>query len=247
MSQTNTNTNNGQNRNQNSGRGGQGQGATNGSGRSDCRNNRWNKLITKYSSKGKMKDGPISKLTITKSRHRPSQIKKIRDALPVFCGDKNYGGLDEVLCTGRDKVEDDFMPAYPDANRWSSTHQVQIAIVDPNATEGVKAITNEHPVTYNTVEQTNVTDANLQKQLLLVYKRNSKNKSQEYTKFLADKKSVILILFGQRDEATQTKIALRINYTEDRDEGRLLAFIEQLRSICFSNNDGGYMRPINKL
>ena len=49
------------------------------------------------------------------------------------------------------------------------------------------------------------------------YKRNSKMKSQEYSKFFQDKKSLITILFGQCDEATQTEIALVDNYTEDRD------------------------------
>ena len=77
------------------------------------------------------------------------------------------------------------------------------------------------------------------KQLLLEYERNSKNKSQEYTKFLADKKSLFKILLGQCDEATQTKITLGANYTEDRDEGKLLAFIEQIRSICFGGDNGG--------
>ena len=101
------------------------------------------------------------------------------------------------------------------------------------------AIINEHPLTYQTVEQIIITDANLQKQLLSEYKRNSKNKSQEYNKFLADKKSLITILFGQCDEATQTEIALGVNYTEDRDDGRLLAFIERIRSICFGGDDGG--------
>ena len=63
-----------------------------------------------------MKDGPISKLIITKIGHRPTQFKKISDALPVLCADKNYQGLDEVLCSGCDLVEIDFMPDYLDAN-----------------------------------------------------------------------------------------------------------------------------------
>ena len=71
-----------------------------------------------------MLDGPISELTITETGHRLSQLKKIYNALPVFCADKNYGGLDEFLCTGRDKVENYFMPAYPNANLWSNTHQI---------------------------------------------------------------------------------------------------------------------------
>ena len=95
------------------------------------------------------------------------------------------------------------------------------------------------PVTYRVLEQTIVIDANLQKELLSEYKRNSKNKSQEYNKFLADKKTLITILYGQCDEATQTKIALGDTYTADHYAGRLLAFIERMRTICFSGNDGG--------
>ena len=71
------------------------------------------------------------------------------------------------------------------------------------------------------------------------YECNSKNKSQEYSKFLQDKKALITILFGQCDEATQTEIALGDNYTENRNEGRLLDFIERLRAICFGGNDSG--------
>ena len=52
------------------------------------------------------------------------------------------------------------------------------------------------------MEQTHVTEANLQKELLSEHKRNSKNKSKKYTKFLTDKKSLITILFEQCDEAT---------------------------------------------
>ena len=93
MSQTNTNTNNCQNRNQLSRRGGQGRGAPNDSGRGDRRNGRGNNSIAKYSFEEKMKDSPISKLTITKTGHRPSQFKKISDALPALCADKNYQDL----------------------------------------------------------------------------------------------------------------------------------------------------------
>ena len=133
MSQTNTQANYGQNRNQNSGRGERGRGSNSSNGRGDRRNGRGNKTIAKYSLQGKMKDGPISELTITETGHRPSQFKKIYNALSVFCADKNYGGLDEVLHTGRDKLEDDFMPAYPKANLWSNTHQIQVATVAAEA------------------------------------------------------------------------------------------------------------------
>ena len=114
-------------------------------------------------SKKKMKDGPISKLTITKTGHRPSQFKKIRNALPVFCADNNYGGLDEVLRTGRDQVKNDFISAYSDVNQWSTTHHIQVATVNPTGTTGIDETTRERPVRYQTVEQTIVINANLQK------------------------------------------------------------------------------------
>ena len=142
------------------------------------------------------------KLTITGTGHRPFQFNKIYDAIPVFCGDKNYCGLDEVLCTGRDKVKDNFMPAYPDTDLWSNTHQIQVAPVATGAALVKDIATNQRVVTYLMVEKTIVTNANLQKQLLSKYKRNSKNKSQEYSKFLRDKKFLTTILFGQCDEVT---------------------------------------------
>ena len=63
-----------------------------------------------------MKDGPISKLLITKPGHRPTQFKKITETLPVSCADNNFQGLDEVLWTGIDLVETNFMPTYPNTN-----------------------------------------------------------------------------------------------------------------------------------
>ena len=93
------------------------------------------------------------------------------------------------------------------------------------------------------MNKTIVTDANLQKQLLSECKRNSKLKSQEYSKFLQDIKSLITILYGQCDEATQTEIALEDSYTDDRNEERLLAFVDWLCAICFGGNDGGLSYP----
>ena len=84
MAQTKTSTKNGQNQNQNLGRGGRGQGGPSGRCRSDCCNNRGNKTITKYSFEGEMKDGPIYKLLITKTGHRPAQFKKIIDTFPYY-------------------------------------------------------------------------------------------------------------------------------------------------------------------
>ena len=184
-----------------------------------------------------MKDSLISKLIITKTRHKTSQFKKISDALPVLCVDKNYQSSNEVLRPGRDLVETDFIPPYPNATQWSTTHHVQINIVDPN--DNPDDITGERPVCYQMMEHAHVFDANLQKKLLSEYKRNSKDKSQEYTKFLAVKKILITILVGQYDEAIKTEIVLGATYAVDRQAGRLLVFIERMRTVCLGGDDGG--------
>ena len=115
MSNNNTSTNKGQNRNQNSRRGERGQGCLIGGGRGDCLNGRGNTTIAKYTFDGKMKDGPILKLLIIKTGHRPTQFKRITDTLPVLCADKNFQGLNEVIWTDTNLVEADFMPPYPKA------------------------------------------------------------------------------------------------------------------------------------
>ena len=86
----NVNINNGQNRNKNSRRGGQGQGGPSGGSHGDCSNDCGNKTIAKYAIEGKIKDGPISKLLITKTGHRPTQLKKITNTLPVLCAFTNF-------------------------------------------------------------------------------------------------------------------------------------------------------------
>ena len=53
-------------------------------------------MITEYTFEGKINDGLISKLLITKTGHRPTQFKKITNILPILYTDKNFQGLDEV-------------------------------------------------------------------------------------------------------------------------------------------------------
>ena len=95
------------------------------------------------------------------------------------------------------------MPDYPDANLLSTTHHVQVNTVNTVNPDVDTAANNSRPIRYQMMEQTQVKDANLQKELLSEYKRNFKNESQEYAKFLVDKKYLIRILFGQCDKVTQ--------------------------------------------
>ena len=82
-----------------------------------------------------MKDCCLSKLTITTRQHQATQYKKIVDALPIFCTDKNYRYIDNIIRMNTELQEAAFLPPYPDAGRWSSTYHVNVLTVNPNATE----------------------------------------------------------------------------------------------------------------
>ena len=157
-----------------------------------------------------MTDGPISELINTEIGHRPSHFKKLYDALPVFCADKNYGGLDEGHHTRYDEIEGDFMPAYPNATIWSHTQQIQVFTVAEGAILIEGSLSGEHVATYKLVNTIIITDANLQKQLLSKYERNSKLKSQEYTKFLQDKSLQSLTYFDNVRKQPKLKLDLEI-------------------------------------
>ena len=77
-----------------------------------------------------MKDGPLSKLTITKGRQQATQYKKIIDALLVFCADKGYRFINDIIPTNTKLLKAAFLLTYPDATRCSSSYHVQVEIVN---------------------------------------------------------------------------------------------------------------------
>ena len=168
MSQTNININTGAgntNRNHNAGRGGRGRGGSGGRGRGG-RGNDCGKTIAKYSFEGKMKDGPLSKLTITKGGQQATQYKKIIDALPAFCADKGYKFINKVIWTNTKLLQVAFLPTYPIATQWSSTYHVQIQTIDTTAATDQDSVC---PLVTAMQEKSHVFNPNLQERLLSEY------------------------------------------------------------------------------
>ena len=66
------------------------------------------------------------------------------------------------------------MPTYPNATQLSTTHHVQINTVN---LMDVPLADGSRPNRFEIMERTHVFDANLQKEQLSKYERNSKNKS----------------------------------------------------------------------
>ena len=81
-----------------------------------------------------MKDGFLSKLTITDGSNRATQHKKISDALPVFCGVKGYRFVDEIISKNTELTQADFQETYPLTTQWSTNYHLEIDTVNPNVT-----------------------------------------------------------------------------------------------------------------
>ena len=130
------------------------------------------------------------------------------------------------------------MLPYLDANLWFHTHQIQIATVADRAAL-VEGSFTQRFATYESVDKTIVKNANLQTTAIIGIQTQFKTQVSRVLQVHWDIKTLITIIFGQCDEATQTEIALGDNYAADRDEGMLLSFLERVHPICFGGNDGG--------
>ena len=117
------------------------------------------------------------------------QYKKIIVTLSVLYVDKNYRFIDDVLYTYINLDKADFTLSYSNADQWSNTYDVEIKMVDPLALP--VAGTNERSSIIVVEQRTQVLDANLLKRLLSDFEQKSKIKSQEYSKFFANKKALM--------------------------------------------------------
>ena len=96
-----------------------------------------------------MKEGCLSKLTITESTHQAIQYNKVIDALSVFCIDKVYQLLNNIICTNTELIKAAFLPPYLNSTRWSNTYHVQINTINPN----VVVANGAHPIISEMVEK----------------------------------------------------------------------------------------------
>ena len=177
MSQTNTNTGDG-NTNQycDAGRGGQSWGGSCdqccGDHNGNCRNN----SITNCSFERKLKNGCLSKLTITKSGYQATQLKKIINALPGFCKDKNYKYSGYIISTNTELKKAHFLPVYSVRTERSPTHHVNLGSIEPTIGLDVPFIVS--PTCTKMVEKSSIFNPNLVKQVISDYNQELKLKLQ---------------------------------------------------------------------
>ena len=61
--------------------------------------------------------------------------------------------------------------------------------------------------------------------------------TQEFSKFVVDKKALISIKSKQCDKATKKKIAFGANHNVDCQTGRLIEFLNLLHTVCFGSDN----------
>ena len=91
-----------------------------------------------------------------------------------------------------------------------SKHNVKQGFVDPIIGLGVPS--SSSPIDPKMVENTPIFNSNPKKQHCLDHVQESKTKSQEWDKLIANKKSVIKIILDQCDEDIRGEIALGPSY-----------------------------------
>ena len=119
---------------------------------------------------------------------------KIYNVLSVFCTDKGYKCVDNVIHKNKEVDRAKHFPVYPDASKWSTELNVEIKMVDPNATP--YTTTSVRPNIKVLTNKIHIFEENLQKQRLSEYNLKSKIKQQEWDKYIADKNAVMTLVCG---------------------------------------------------
>ena len=196
MSQTNTNTGDGNtNQYQEDRRGGQSQGGSWDRYRSNYNDNCRNNSIANYSFEGKLIDSCHFNLTVTTSRYWLTQLKKILDAIPSLCWDKNYKYTNDIISTNTKPTQSYFLSAYPVRTQQLSTHHVNLRSVDPII--GLDTPSGFRLIDIEMVENPPIFNPNLQEQVQLDFGQEAKMQLQEWDKLIADKKSLMTIILNQ--------------------------------------------------
>ena len=134
-------------------------------------------LTKKSSLNGAIQSGCLKGLTISSDGNRSTQYKILKDALPVYCLEKLYPGMGEIVRNMEDWDEDTFYPDLPDdatKRKFSKPYRVQLCI-ESVATETTNATTGDVTIVNTPIPcigtKWAVFDKNLQKIKLGKYKQ----------------------------------------------------------------------------
>ena len=154
----------------------------------------------------------ISHPTITKSRARSNQLNRILEAISAICQDKDYDCIPNIISSNTEPTQDCFLSNYLIKLQLTSKHCVEQGIVDPII--GLEASSGNSPIDHDMVENTPIFNSNPKDQQRINYNHELIVNSQEWDKYIANKKIVMEIIFDLCDEETKIEIAINSSYKE---------------------------------
>ena len=172
-------------------------------------------------------------------------FKDLKDALPVYCSEKVYAGVGEIVRNMEDWNAKTFYPKPPDdtvRRTFSTPYRVELCVEDvttsvTDAGTGVTTVT--HTPTFVYGDKWVVFDENLQKIELGKYEREVREKEKQWNRCQEQKKLLMAVVWGQLDDDTQAQMELAKDYADHRKKGDIVAFLGLLRDICNGSDDGG--------
>ena len=142
--------------------------------------------------------------------------------------------IDNIISTNTKLIEAYFLLVYPVRSQWLFTHHVNLGSFDPIIRLTIPS--SASPICTEMVQKSLIFNSNLQEQVLLDYNQVLKLK-QEWDKLIADKKSLMTIIFEQCVDATKTKIVLGASYEDNLEAGKRIKFFTRVHIVYNRSNN----------
>ena len=185
-----------------------------------------NNTNNKNAFRGQLQSGVLKNVVISENTNkRPMQFRKMYIALPTFCAEQKFSGLDEIVRKMEDWDESTFYTERPSVTEWAEEMNVKVA-----DDENGKPIMRKRMV---------VVDPEKKEELLEKWSETRKHETKKLNKCQDDKKSLVTFIRGQLDEGTTNELELSPEYEKALKDGDVVKIISNLRTICYGNDDGG--------
>jgi hypothetical protein len=170
--------------------------------------------------------------------------KVLKDSLPVYCSEKSYEGVGEIVRNMEDWDESTFYPNPPSTRirlTFSTPYRVQLCMEDvaSQVTDAQGNVSTVYTATPRMGTKWVVFDENLQKIKLSKYDQAVWEKEKQWHRCQEQKKLQMAVVWGQLDDDTQSQMELAMDYAKHRKNGDIVGFLGLLCDICNGSDDGG--------
>ena len=186
----------------------------------DCGNSRF----ANSSSTGEVKDNRISQLSITKDGPWSVQLTKIFEAIPLFCQDYHYDDISDINRTNIEPTQEEFLSDHSIKRQRPPKHHVKPRVVDPIIKLDMPS--GNIPINSKMVQMTPISNTNPQVSHHSNRSEGTSSRFHEWDKYIADKKSIMVLILSQCDETTRGELTLGQSPEYNVMIGELYKFIK---------------------